>query len=137
MKSRFLPLVFLLFLAVAIHAETVRIAILNTAATEELEPILTSILSQTDGIALVERPEVDRILREHALSKAGNLQEQLSISSLLHANGLLILGKETVDKSEILSVRLTAAEPGVVIGSALFAPRKADWREAIAPSRSA
>ena len=110
-----------------IHAgEAVRIAILNASSSDELEPLLTAILSKTEGIALVERTEVERILQEHALSKAGDLKEQLSIASLLHANGLLILGNETVDKTEIVTARLTAVEPGVVIGSALFAMRRAD-----------
>jgi hypothetical protein len=102
----------------------VRIAILNASSSDELEPLLVATLSKTEGIELVERTEVERILHEHSLSKAGNLAEQLSIAALLHADGLLILGRETVDKSEIVTVRLTAVKPGVVIGSALFAMRK-------------
>ena len=103
-----------------------RIAILNASSYEELEPLLVSTLSKAEGIALLERTDVERVIQEHALSKSGNLAEQLSIASLLNADGLLMLGKETVDKSEILTVRLTAVEPGVVIGSALFALRKGE-----------
>ena len=124
-RTAFLPMVCLLMLVQAIHAaEPVRIAILNASSSDELEPLLVATLSKTGGIALVERTEVERILHEHALSKVGNLAAQLSIASLLHADGLLILGKETLDKSEILTVRMTAVRPGAVIGSAIFAMRK-------------
>lgn len=90
-------------------AESVRIAILNASSSDELEPLLVATLSKTEGIELVERTEVERILKEHALSKAGNLEEQLSIASLLHADGLLILDKGTVDKSEIVTVHFGVA----------------------------
>lgn len=108
------------------RAASTRIAIIDTDPHGDLEPLLVAELSKTTDIELVERTEIEQVLRERALSAVSDLKQQVSIASFLHANGLLIISKVAVKEGELLSVRLTAAEPGVVLGSALFAIRKDD-----------
>lgn len=106
------------------HAAAVRVAIVDTGPRSDFEPLLLAELSKAEGVELVERADIDKVLREHSLPAGGNLEAQLSMASLLHADGLLILDRVTLKEGDVLNVRLTASAPGVVIGSGIFAIRK-------------
>jgi hypothetical protein len=95
----------------------VRLALI--ASEDELRPatdLLTAELSRDGGIALVERTEIERVLREQALSATGN--DYLKLGQLLQADGLLIASLAKGGDSEQLSLRLVAVKPGVMLGAA-------------------
>ena len=94
-----------------------RLAIVSVEESQHLRRILlTAELSKQQGIELVERDEIDKVMREQGLSINGNLDQQLNLSKLLRAQGMLIL--EVVKESKgaaVLHARLVAVEPGMVV----------------------
>ena len=82
--------------------------------------LLTATLSGTAGITLVERDQIDKLLREQELSLAQG-RDALKIGRLLNAEGVLLLERQTEATNEFLSVRLLAVTPGVVAGEHRFA----------------
>ena len=67
------------------------------------------------GVELVERDEIDKVMREHQLSINGNLGQELNLSKLLRAQGILIMEVTQKDGAAVLHARLAAVEQGVVI----------------------
>lgn len=103
-----------------------RLAVLDFSKSKELEPLLVAELSKSNEIEMVERNEIDLILKEKNLAASGRLEEQLSAAKMLRADGLLILETVKLKEGEVLSMRLTASGPGVVLGSFLFPIPKDD-----------
>jgi hypothetical protein len=101
-----------------------RVAIL--AGDESAQPVadlLTAELSSEKQVALVERAEIDRVLREQTLSAAGHVQQPLHLASLLRADGLMILENVALKEGPALSARLVASGSGVILGTGVFALR--------------
>jgi len=102
----------------------VKLAIITEAAEfARVADLLTAELSRDGRIALVERTEIERVLREQALSATG--RDYLKLGQLLKADGLLIAERFTQGGVEQLGLRLVAVRPGVVLG-VVRAPQSAD-----------
>jgi hypothetical protein len=74
---------------------------------------LLMIEMQKQKVELVERDEIDKVMREHSLSIAGLTgQDSLKVGQLLKADGLVLIETQKKDAS---LVRLVAVAPGVMI----------------------
>lgn len=78
--------------------------------------LLFANLSEQDRVELVERDQLNSILREQALS-AGQSSEFVKLGELVDAQGLLILGHSTNDGARFLTIRLVATGPGAVVAN--------------------
>jgi hypothetical protein len=109
---------YLLALApLAFAVDPPRVAIVAAPSATAAEGLLTVELSR-QSIALLERAEVDRVLREQELSLAGLSSGQMvQLGALLGADGLVFLKTEMVGGKEVLAVRLVAVHPGVIVGA--------------------
>ncbi len=80
--------------------------------------LLTVELSRDERIVLLERSEIERVLREQSLSAAG--QDYLKVCQVLGADGLLLFEQAPELTNRFFAIRLVAVKPGVVIESARF-----------------
>ena len=98
-------------------AETsVRLAILPDTATANASALLTAELSSKENLVLLERAEMEKILREQKLSVSSLAQKDfLKVGQILGADGLLTLDLSKVGTNEFLSARLIAVKQGVVL----------------------
>ncbi len=94
-----------------------RLAIVADTQSQPVADLLVAGLSKQQGVELVEREEIDKVMREHQLSVNGNLEQELDLSKLLRAQGILVLEvtKKDDQSPAVLHARLAAVEPGVVI----------------------
>jgi TolB-like protein len=109
-----LALILLLPVPVSV-AETVRLAI--TADQPALAPtadLLTVAFAANQQVELVERAQLDRVLREQAAAVAHG-EGLLKLGELLSADGLVVLDRITREKEEFLAARLIAVKPGVTL----------------------
>src|SRR6266542_1872163 len=100
----------------ATAASPIRLAIV--AEDKSLAPaldLLTAELSANSQLALLERAQIDKVLAEQALSAATG-RDALKLGQLLGADGVLALETNSVDGRALLSARLIAVKPGVVLG---------------------
>ena len=99
-------------------AETVRLALVAEDSSS-LEPLdlLTAAFSTNSQLALLERAQIDKVLREQALASA-NGPDFLKLGQLLGADGLLLLESVKDGTNRFLASRLVAVNPGVVIDAA-------------------
>ncbi len=100
----------------ATAASPIRLAIV--AEDKSLAPaldLLTAELSTNSQLALLERAQIDKVLAEQALSAATG-RDALKLGQLLGADGVLALETNSVDGRALLSARLIAVKPGVVLG---------------------
>jgi hypothetical protein len=95
-------------------------------------------LSKAEGVSLVERAELDRVLREQELSAAGLVDRQslVKVGALLRADAFLLLSAEQLDaqtatKQKLLRVRLAETVCGVRLLD-WFEPWDAGKEEAVA-----
>jgi len=83
----------LLWSAAAIGAETVRLAIIpEEPALAAVADLFTVTLSTNRQVALVEREQLDRVLREQAIASA-NGRDFIKLGQLLGADGLVRTGR--------------------------------------------
>lgn len=123
MKARHLALGLIVGLSYSVLAQTnsppVRLAVIGEdPSLGVLRELLTVELSQQAHITLLERSEIDRVYREQGLS-AANL-DYIKLGQLLGADGLLLLELSTAGVETLLSVRLVAVGPGVIVYSSRF-----------------
>jgi hypothetical protein len=78
--------------------------------------VLTVELSHRPGVQLFEREEINRVYREQQLSAAN--RDYLKLGQLLSADGLLVLGTMREGTNQLLTARLIATRPGVIISYA-------------------
>ncbi len=86
------------------------------ASVQPLAELLTAELSAKPGLIMVERGEIDRVLREQTLG-AMNLNA-LKLGELLNAQGLILLETNALANGVLASVRLVAVGPGVLLSTA-------------------
>ncbi len=92
-----------------------RLAIL--ALQPELRSLADLLLVTLTGqrkLELIERLELERILKEQQLG-AGQIKDYVKLGQLLRADGLLILESSGEKGNQMLSTRLVATGPGVVL----------------------
>ncbi|HUS36226.1 MAG TPA: ankyrin repeat domain-containing protein [Verrucomicrobiae bacterium] len=111
MTRRCLSILIIVLCAASLHAAT-RIGIIPAnAEAAPLADLLTAALSSK--VDLIERAELNRIAREQTLSLQGS--GALRIAQILSADGLLFLDTSTQGTNALLTARLVAVQPGVII----------------------
>ncbi len=97
----------------------VRLAIVSesseTAATADL---LTAEFSKHDNVQLLERTEIEKVIREQQLSL--NNLDCLKLGHLLGADGLLALQSVTEGTNILLNAQLVAVKQGVILTDERF-----------------
>ena len=106
-----------LFLAISSFAG-IRIAVLGDVDKERLEAdCLVQRLSSDNSIELVERSEIDRILKEHGISLNSTASDgdALKAGAILGAQGMIIVKSFEWEGKHVLSARLLATESGAIL----------------------
>ena len=97
----------------------VRLAIVSESTdTVAAADLLTAELSKNDGVQLLERTEIEKVIREQQLSL--NNLDCLKLGHLLGADGLLALQSVAEGTNLFLSVQLVAVKPGVILTDESF-----------------
>lgn len=110
MKSTFLAL--LLFSVAITSSHAHRLAILPASGHEDLEPLLVASLSSAPDLELVERSQIDTIVREKRLEGFSSDPSKLcQIGELLGADSILFLEQH----GDVLISRLVAVGPSLII----------------------
>jgi hypothetical protein len=94
------------------------VGIISPPALQRSADVLTAVVSSDSTLTLLERNEIGRILTEQRLSAGGLASKDYArIGGLLKADGLVFLETATVNSLPVLTVRVVAAGPGVVVGA--------------------
>jgi hypothetical protein len=109
-----------------------RLAIVSDAASEPLAALLTAELSKVGDVELVERAELDKVVREQALASKDVLASPLRLATGLHAAGVLAVESAPGAGQAATRARLIAVTPGVIVGDGVFAGEPMVVAEAIA-----
>lgn len=120
--------------AAAAAAPAVRLAVVPEAeALQAAADLLTVVLSTNEQVALVERAQLDQVIREQELASA-NARNYVKLGELLGADGLLVLQEpDAVDRPEII-ITCIAVKPGVVLHQATHewpSPAPERWAELV------
>jgi len=136
MKTLF---VFLIALLAAVQlpaspSETpVKLAILSESSdTVTAADVLTVAFSHLDRVQLLERAEIERVIREQKLSL--NNRDYLKLGQILGADGLLALQSITEGTNHFMRVHLVAVRPGVILEDTRFGVPEQDatgWADKI------
>jgi hypothetical protein len=95
-----------------------RLAIISTPELRAPADLLTVALSSEPTILLLERDEVGRVLRERGLAAGGlTTPNYAQLGKLLGAEGLVLLDTAKAGSNQVLTVRIVAAGPGVIVGA--------------------
>ncbi|MFZ2656547.1 MAG: CsgG/HfaB family protein [Victivallales bacterium] len=99
---------------VNLHAQT-KIAVLTDKGLENYADLLTVELSKQKDLNVIERTEIDRVLKEQEIASANIAESYLKLGKLLKADGLVMIKKYEFRKKEFLISRLVAVNQGVVL----------------------
>jgi len=92
----------------------VRLAVVAAnSSLQALGDLLTAELSQNTNLALLERSQIDQVLREQAAATAN--RGDLALGRILGADGVLFLDLVQTNNSVALATRLSAVKPGIVL----------------------
>jgi hypothetical protein len=111
-------------------AELIRLGIIvEHPALSPLADLLTVHLSQKRELALLEREQISRVLKEQSLAntRAGDF---VKLGEILGAEGLLMLDRLEREGQSLVSARLVAVKPGVVLDFSEFpfpVPDEPQW----------
>ena len=111
-----------IFLLCAATAAPMRVAVVpgegERAPKAGVAELLTSELSRQDGVVVLEREEVRRILAEQALSAAGLVDRATSIRAgrILHADAFLALERLGQGNDQQYRIKVIEARTGLVAG---------------------
>ena len=99
--------------------EPVRLAIVSeSTGTMPAADLLTVEFSKNDKVHLVERSEIEKVIREQQLSL--NDLDCLKLGRLLGADGLLALQSVAEGTNALLNAQLVAVKPGVILTDERF-----------------
>ncbi|MEA3209910.1 MAG: hypothetical protein QOE70_2967 [Chthoniobacter sp.] len=114
-----------------------RLAVIADAALAAPADLLTARLSQDAGFEVLERAELDRILREQSLpsSIADDPAGAVKVGALLGADALLLVQKIVIAGNALVQARFVRVHPGLILDTnhavhPLAAP--AQWTESLA-----
>lgn len=94
------------------------VGIISVPELRRAADVLTVALSSDSALTLLERNEIDRVLNEQHLSASGLASENYArLGRLLGADGLVFLDTAKINDQPVLSVRIVAAGPGVIVGA--------------------
>ena len=97
-------------------APIARLALVPVAdALRSTVDLLTATFSALPEVTLLERAEIERVIREQSLA-ATLSRDPLKLGQLLHADGVLLLETNQLGAEMVASARLVAVGPGVVLG---------------------
>lgn|GEM_PF-1892585 len=85
------------------------------AETRPVADLLTVSLSQSPGVTLLERTEIDRVWREQSLVASGR-SRLVKLGEVLGADGVLLVETNTAAGQTNLAARLVAVKTGVALG---------------------
>ena len=109
----------ILFLAVRLAAQPnvpVKLALITeSAAAQPAADLLTASFSTNASIQLLERDQIEKVHHEQALAVAN--KEYLKLGQLLGADGLLLVKIATTPQGKVLTTRLVAVKPGVILNT--------------------
>jgi hypothetical protein len=114
MKSCILLLIFLVLSLIRGWAGP-RLAILADDGFQPIADLLAAGFSQSQGIEMVDRAEIQRIAAEHQLQEFASRGDFKKAGAFLHAQGLIVLTCDARSKPPMVAARLVAVEQGVVI----------------------
>ncbi|MGV3753952.1 MAG: tetratricopeptide repeat protein [Verrucomicrobiota bacterium] len=98
--------------------QTVRLAIVATdRRVQEVADLLGVFWSRQPGVTLLERDQIERVLREQSLS-AGPQNAKVQLGQLLGADGVVFLDLQPEGESNRLGIQLVATKPGVIVAQA-------------------
>ncbi|MFA6566631.1 MAG: hypothetical protein WCS96_00315 [Victivallales bacterium] len=126
MMKKILGMIVLLFCGMVVNAA--KVAVIADKGLEKYADLLTVELSKQSDLNVIERTEIDRVLKEQAISSANLTANYLKLGKLLKADGLVIIRKFEFQKKEFLVSRLVAVNQGAVLSafSNPFPPEKND-----------
>jgi len=100
----------------------------NTPELGSLAELLTAALSSQTGIALVERADIERVLKEQSLNAAGltDAAKRIAVGKFLGADAYVFVQKTA--RAGDLRLKLVEAQEGLLVWQALVPPldRKPD-----------
>ncbi len=122
MRTTLLLFVFILAtlqLLASTNETPVKLAVISESAeTAAAADVLTAEFSKDASLHLLERAEIEKVLREQKMSL--NNPDHLKLGQLLGADGLLALQFVREGTNEFLSSQLVAVKPGVLLTSGRF-----------------
>ncbi|HEY8240963.1 MAG TPA: hypothetical protein VIH35_05925, partial [Kiritimatiellia bacterium] len=120
----------LLGMAVAARAGAdTKIAILADKRLAAVGDLLTAELSGKPGLQLVERAELERVMKEQALAGAVSVEGALKLGRLVGADGCLFIAPIVVDMQKVAEAQLVAIRPAIVVDSLRLPGTAADAGE--------
>ncbi|MFA6545986.1 MAG: hypothetical protein WCS99_16320 [Limisphaerales bacterium] len=84
-------------------------------ALRPMSDLLTASFSALPQVTLLERAEIERVIREQSLAATLG-RDPLKLGQLLGADGVLLLETNSVGEGVMTGARLVAVGPGVVLG---------------------
>ncbi|HCE44983.1 MAG TPA: hypothetical protein DET40_15695 [Lentisphaeria bacterium] len=112
--KKLISVLFLFALSCHLHAQT-KIAVIADKGLENYADLLTVELSKQKDLNVIERAEIDKVLKEQEISSANFAGSYLKLGKLLKADGLVMIRKFEFQKKEFLVSRLVAVNQGVVL----------------------
>lgn len=106
-----------LFLLCGMAANAAKLAVISDKGMENYADLLTAELSKQKDLFVIERAEINRVLKEQEISSTSSAEDYLKLGKLLNADGLVIIKKLEFQKKEFLASRLVAVNQGVVLSS--------------------
>src|SRR5436190_5823531 len=108
--------------------EKVRLAIGGLGLSDEnqnheLADLVLAELSNAEGLAIVDRQSLDKVLRELAMSLSGlvRAKDAVRVGKLLHADWFLLGSAASVSGTNSLVVRIVDARTGIMRDGAVVA----------------
>lgn len=117
------------FPAESAEKQVLRLALMPLGTDELVRTaadLLTPAFADREGIELLDRSLIDKVLQEHALSQSGlmDFTNRIQVASLLRADGLCFLKKDL--RRERLQVQLVEARRGFQVGTMTYACDESD-----------
>ncbi|MFZ2656903.1 MAG: CsgG/HfaB family protein, partial [Victivallales bacterium] len=105
-------------IASSVLSSDIRIAILGDLNKNRAEiDVLTEKLSKEPGVTVVERSEIEKVLREQELAVGGASSTASAIKAgvLLGAQGVIVIKAFDFQGKSVLSARLVAVDSGAIV----------------------
>ena len=105
----------------ASEAEPVKLAIVgNTAQHHAIMDMLTEKFSRQLRLTLLERNDIDYIIKEHKFVATALATNGLRIGQLLGADGVIIVSTVKVNDKDYIYLRLVSVKAGIIIATAIY-----------------
>ncbi len=124
--------VFVVSFNVFATAKPVKIAIIGKPGEYKTEiDLLTEKLSRNENIHMLERVDIDYIIKEHAIAASDIARSGIRIGELVGADGVIIFSDVEVKGKKYAYLRLVGVKSGLVLGTYEYQrgvkSEKMDW----------